>query len=158
MILVAAGIVDWLFVIIIIPAGILLHLIVDIFSIITYHPRNVLKGDKFYFAWHAVVWLVSVFVVFWFLNAYWLGMLASVLPDIYDWLIIRTVRAIKKKQLGDDYENHPEFFAGKEFHANLERFRDEHMPWLPDRSERRSGIIPEVVIWSVSFLFIFFLP
>ena len=140
----------WLQVILIIALGILSHVIIDTFTYFTYHPSeapNPVTRDKFWLVWHAIVYIGSAVVLIYYWIPYWLGMGASVLPDLYDWLFIRPVRSLKKD---------PDFMKGKEFHPHIDNFREKYLPWIPDWTHRRRGIIPELVIWSVCFIVVEF--
>ena len=51
------------------------HLIVDTFSVITYHTPEAQKGDKFWLIWHYFIYAISLFSIVIFFIPYWLSML-----------------------------------------------------------------------------------
>ncbi|MFX0099038.1 MAG: hypothetical protein ACFFCS_05610 [Candidatus Hodarchaeota archaeon] len=141
----------WLQVILIIVFGILSHAIIDTLTYFTYHPPDAPKpitSDKFWLVWHGIVFLGSAVVLIYYWNLYWLGMGAAVLPDLYDWLFIRPVRSLKKD---------PDFMKGKDFHPFIDNFREKYLPWIPNWTHKRRGIIPELIIWSFCFIVVEFL-
>ncbi|MFX0099039.1 MAG: hypothetical protein ACFFCS_05615 [Candidatus Hodarchaeota archaeon] len=136
----------WFRVILIIVLGILSHVLIDTFTYLTYHPSDAprpLWRDKFLVVWHAIILVGMLVVLIYYWNRYWLGMGAAVLPDLYDWLFIRPVRSLKKD---------PDFMKGKEIHPLIDKFREKYLPWIPNWTLKRRGIIPEIIIWSFCFI------
>ena len=148
----------WLRFVLLFPIGIMLHFIIDAIAKMTYHPPEPLTKDKFWVTWHVIIFGGSVFVAIWFWVPYFWGMLASIVPDIYDWGIIRGVRAYQKHKLGDNYENKSEFMKGHEFHPWVDKFRNKYLEFLPNWNFQKKGIIPELVIWSACIFAVIILP
>ncbi|MHA1791304.1 MAG: hypothetical protein ACTSVI_01585 [Promethearchaeota archaeon] len=142
--------IQWLAFILLFPLSIAIHFLIDAIAKATYHPPKALTGDKFWITWHLIIYAGSVFVAIYFWNPYAWGMFASILPDIYDWGIIRVVRHYNKKRQEKDpsrVEREKEFMEGKEFHPWVEKFRDKFLARLPNLNLQRKGIIPEILIW-----------
>ncbi|MHA1369589.1 MAG: hypothetical protein ACTSWN_04625 [Promethearchaeota archaeon] len=134
------------------PLGILAHFIIDAFAKMTYHPPDALVKDKFWLTWHVIVYVGSVVVAIFFWEPYFWGMFSAIIPDIYDWVFIRGVRAYKSRHQGTHHDKSSEFMAGWEFHPLVDKFREKALRWMPNWNYRKIGIIPEILIWLVCIL------
>ena len=143
----------WLAFVLLFPAGIGLHFLIDALAFLTYHPPVALKDDKFWVAWHVIVYAgsVAVAVVFW-VPHFW-AMLAAMIPDICDWLIIRPACQLRGKPITGDPKELPRFM----FHHWIARFRTRCFPWLPDWTLRRAAVVPEIAIWVACMVAVAFI-
>ncbi len=125
------------------------HFLVDSLARMTYHLKDPAPHDKFWVAYHIVIFAASGVVLIYFWNPYWLGMGVSSLIDLWDWGLIRGVRKLK---------NDPLWLEGYEIHPLIDKFRNKFFRWLPDWNERRIGVIPEAVLIGLLLLVIYLIP
>ncbi|MHA1684074.1 MAG: hypothetical protein ACTSUE_24255 [Promethearchaeota archaeon] len=147
----------WLLVVLVIAGGIILHFFIDAVAVSTYHPPEALTKDKFWIAWHVIVFAGSVVVAIVFWKPYFWGMLCAIIPDIYDWAIIRPIRTYQEKKQGDEYDESKEFMKGKDFHPLVDRFRQRFLKFLPNLNYAKKGIVPEISIWILCIVGVSFL-
>ncbi|MHA1733123.1 MAG: hypothetical protein ACTSU5_14340 [Promethearchaeota archaeon] len=130
----------WLRVLLVGVIAFLSHFPVDVFAKVTYHPPEARPRDPFWVGYHVYVLVVSVVVLVVFWGGYWFAMGCAVLVDLYDWVFIRGVRALKKD---------PEWGERFQFHPVIERIREGAFGWLPDWNHERRGVVPELVLLVV---------
>nr|MDO8108998.1 hypothetical protein [Candidatus Sigynarchaeota archaeon] len=140
----------WLVLVLLVPLGILLHFFIDAIVFITFHTRTPRLNDKIWVAWHGVIIIGSVLVAiyFTFFMPYLWALIVSNIPDLYDWVIMRTAFAIKKRKLSTNPDLLPHYFM----HYWIGRLRAKCFSRLPDWTEKHRGIITELVIWTVCFI------
>jgi len=86
------GTIPWLAVILVLVFGFLSHGILDpIAAKFTYHRPDPKWDDKFWLGYHIGMYTFTLFIVMFFIQ-YWLGMLASIIVDLFDW----GARALKR--------------------------------------------------------------
>lgn len=124
------------------------HFLVDCLAKITYHPATAQTGDKFWVVSHIFLIIGAGVVLVYFWNLYWIGMVFSVLVDIYDWGFIRGIRYLKKES---------DWFQRYQIHPFIDRIRDKIFFWLPNWNEKHYGIIPEVIFIGLLYYFIIYL-
>lgn len=113
------------------------HVPVDVFARATYHPPDARPHDKFWVAYHVGVFGLSIVVAVVFWSRFWFAMLCATLVDVYDWGIVRGVRALK---------HDPTWAEGREFHPVIDRIRTRWFQWLPDWNLERKGVVPELLL------------
>jgi hypothetical protein len=128
------------------------HILVDDFSVITYHTPEARKEDKFWLIWHYIIYALSILSTIIFLLPYWLSLLFANVIDLWDWFILRPIQKKKKSK-------NPESKWGDKyyFHRMVDWSRDKLFFWLPQREYKRSGIIIEIIIICVLSLILIFL-
>jgi hypothetical protein len=105
------------------------HYLVDLIVFMTYHPKEAHPQDKFWVGYHIWAFGLTLFLVIWFWNPFWWVMICSVLVDIIDWGVLRGIL------------HRPTIF-----HPFIERIRDKYFSWIPNCTEQRWAIIPELII------------
>jgi hypothetical protein len=117
------------------------HIIVDTFSVITYHTPEAQKGDKFWLIWHYIIYAISLFSIVIFFIPYWLSMLFANIMDLWDWFILRP---IQKKVINKN----PESKWGDKyyFHRIVDWVREKLFFWLPKRNYKKSGVVIEILL------------
>lgn len=151
--------ITWLRLLLITGLCVLAHFLIDALAKITYHPPDAKWDDAFWVSWHAIVYVGSVACAIIFIRSFFFGMLVSVIPDIYDWGIIRGVRAYKRKHdpaVEQDQEK-KQFMEGWEFHVLVDKFRERFLSFLPDLNHEAVGILPEIAIWIICILGVVFI-
>jgi membrane-bound metal-dependent hydrolase YbcI (DUF457 family) len=79
------------FVLIVAVLALLSHVIVDFFTVFTYHPKQPLWNDPFWKISHLYALIISIIVGIWLIPTYWWVILCACAPDILDWLILRPI-------------------------------------------------------------------
>jgi hypothetical protein len=128
------------------------HILVDSFSIITYHTPEAQKEDKFWLVWHYIIYGLSILSMVFFLLPYWLSVVFANIIDLWDWMILRPIQ--KKKKAKNPVSNWGDKYY---FHRMVDWTRDKLFFWLPQRSYKRSGVIIELIIICVLSLILVFL-
>ncbi len=139
--------------------AILSHFIVDSAAKATYHTSEPHRDDKFWVAWMYismgitmafVIWVI-VIRMFWF---FFLGGFFSILVDIIDWGIIRTIQNKRKNNQKSYWEQ------GHFFHILIDKIRDKMPPfsWLPNWNYEKKGVIVEIItitlLWTLTGYFL----
>jgi hypothetical protein len=106
---------------------ILSHVIVDVFSLMTYHVPDPRPYDKFWLSYHIVMYILTAIFTLFLVKEFWIPMVASCLIDIADWLFIRP---IFKKQKGI-------------IHPYIVAFRNLEFPWIPNFIEKKWSVLIE---------------
>ncbi len=123
------------------------HFIIDTLTKMTYHTPESRIEDKFWLIWHIIIVISSAAVLVVFIVPFWLGILFANLVDIWDWLILRTIRNRKKRKNPEsNWANFNKYFI----HNIIDWIREKPCSWLPNLNYKRYGIIVEI-------FFIFFL-
>jgi membrane-bound metal-dependent hydrolase YbcI (DUF457 family) len=120
------------------------HFLVDaVFERFTYHPKPWLEESKSRFC-HTIVYIeipVALFIAVLY-SQYWVGILCSILVDIYDWVLLRGV--LKK-----DFHKDKKLFI----HPVNDWFQAKFMGKTPNLNEKRIGYLVEWVyiglLWVV---------
>ncbi|HMF32834.1 MAG TPA: hypothetical protein VKK79_15525, partial [Candidatus Lokiarchaeia archaeon] len=140
----------WNFLLVIVLA-ILSHFIVDVFVKITFHTPEPHPEWRFWVIANTSFYVASVITAIILFIPYWWAMLAANVIDIYDWVILRPVQAVKRKK-------NPEYTLEKYMiHPRIERFRDKHLTWVPNLLYDPKGVIPEIIIDIILFLLLYLL-
>lgn len=134
----------WLRVLLVIILSFLSHFPVDVLAKMTYHPPEARPKDPFWVGYHLYVLVMTIVVLVVFWGNYWVAILSAVLVDLYDWVALRGIRAIKKN---------PEWGKGWQIHEIIDRIRERWFTWMPDWNYKRRGIIPEIIIVVVFLIF-----
>jgi hypothetical protein len=113
------------------------HFLIDCIAKITYHLKDPQPHDKFWVLYHIIIFTASAIVLVYFWKPFWWGMGVAVLIDIYDWIIIRGIRKLKKNPL---------WLQGYEMHPLIDKFREKFFAWLPDWNEKRYAVVPEAIL------------
>lgn len=111
------------------------HVIVDVFALMTYHVPDPRPNDKFWLSYHIFMYIATVIFVLFYISAYWVPMMASVLVDLADWLIIRP---IFKKDKGV-------------IHPYIVAIRNLFFPWIPNFIEKKWSVIIEFGLIALLF-------
>jgi hypothetical protein len=119
------------------------HFIIDALAKITYHPPT-RDPSHFWTIWHIFVYSLAILIILLYIMDYFLGMLAAVLVDIWDWLFLRNYA---------NYKSEPKWGQNYYLHQIADRTRQSLFHWLPNLNHSKVGIIPEVLIY-LSWFFI----
>jgi hypothetical protein len=129
--------IPWLAVILILVLGFLSHALVDpIAGKFTYHPPKADWNDKFWVSYHIGMYAFTVVIVIFFWQ-YWLGMVASIIPDILDW----GARALRKYKFF-----HLEWYDEPYVHNFINRPMLYLLKGFKGDTSKRTGVIPEIVL------------
>ena len=131
--------------ILIIVLSFLSHGILDSLARATYHPSNALLNDPIWWIWHITVYVLGLAVFIHYFKECWYALIASSLPDIWDWGIIRPTR--------DWIIQDPSWGASFFMHQYIYIIPRAWFDWLPDMNLNPIGIIPEIILIIIlSFL------
>ncbi|TFF87337.1 MAG: hypothetical protein EU549_04915 [Promethearchaeota archaeon] len=132
--------IPWLSVILILIFGFLSHALVDPFAAkFTYHPPEADWNDKFWVSYHVGVYIFTGLIVIFFWQ-YWLGMIASIIPDILDW----GARALRKYKFF-----HLEWYDKPYVHNFINRPILYLLKGVKGSTSKRTGIIPEIILDTI---------
>ena len=147
-----AGILSQYFIVIMIPTPTLLavllvaiiafcsHFFLDGLARLTYHPPERIH-DNFWLTWHIFVYLTGITIIILFFRDYWLGMLFTNLPDLWDWYTLRNIASRK---------NQPDWGRRYYLHPIADKIRQIFFSWMPNLNYRKVGILPElslIILW-----------
>ncbi|TFF99504.1 MAG: hypothetical protein EU542_08975 [Promethearchaeota archaeon] len=126
------------------------HIIVDAFSILTYHTPDAHKEDKFWLYWHIIIYALSGLSIVIFIIPFWLSLIFANLMDIWDWFIVRPIQKRKRKKNPDTVWENPLYL-----HGSADWVRKNLLFWLPKWNYKKGGIVIEIIIILIfSFLII----
>jgi len=109
---------------------------------LTYHTPESRKEDKFWLIWHIIILASSAAVLVVFIVPFWLGILFANLVDVWDWLILRTIRNRKKRKNPEsNWANLNKYYI----HNIIDWIREKPCSWLPNLNYKRYGIIVEII-------------
>ena len=111
-------------------------MILDIFAILTYHPPEA-QRTRFCKA-HFSSFNVAMIVLFVIARKYWLGMLASVISDLFDWFGIRGYAWIRSKKAS--------YNTRAVFHDLINRIGEPIRSRLPCLLYEKKGTIVEILL------------
>jgi len=118
------------------------HFVIDTLAKLTYHTPESRKEDKFWLIWHIIILISSATVIILFIVPFWLGILFANLVDIWDWIILRTIRNRKrKKNRESNWANLNKYFI----HNIIDWIREKPCSWVPNLNYKRYGIIVEII-------------
>ncbi len=127
----------------------LTHIPVDLFVNMTFHTPDPYPKWPFWVGANVGFGVASFITALVLWNPYWWTILAANLVDIYDWIILRSYQAWKRKK-------DPDYSVEKHFlHNYIFNFRDKYLSWVPDWRFKKRGIIPELFIVTLGFLVLF---
>ncbi|MFX0017529.1 MAG: hypothetical protein ACFFBT_16090 [Promethearchaeota archaeon] len=131
------------------------HFVIDTLAKLTYHTPESRKEDKFWLIWHILILTSSTAIIVVFIVPFWLGILLANLIDIWDWLILRTIRNRKRKKNPEsNWANLNKYFI----HNIIDWIREKPCSWLPNLNYKKYGIIVEIIfIVFLSILILVFL-
>ena len=110
--------------------AVLSHDLSDCIAISTYHPYKPHKDDAFFMIFHIFyAYALSGLLFIWFFKDYWWVMFFSILPDIIDWYILRTI-----------------FHKDPIYHPRIDKVRDVLFSWLPNLKEKKWAVINEFIL------------
>ena len=135
----------WIQILLILFLGILSHIILGSIAVITYHPTEP-KNTFFWKAYHLLVLIASIAFIIIFIK-YWLGMLASSIPDIIDWYILRPIywKVTGKKDYSFSF-----------FHKKIiDPTRNHLFFWLPNLTEKDWAVANELIIIVIGLIWMF---
>jgi hypothetical protein len=128
------------------------HIIVDAFSIITYHTPEAHKDDNFWLIWHIIIYALSGVSIIIFIIPFWLSIISANIMDIWDWFIIRPIQKRKKRKKLEIGRKIPLYL-----HGSVDWVRKNLFFWLPRWNYKKGGIIVEIgVIFIFSALVILY--
>ena len=105
------------------------HALLDCVAIMTYHPPEAQKQDKFWVIYHVLIYLASIVLFIVFFKEYWWVMLASIIPDIVDWYIFRPI--LKRAPV---------------FHPQIDYIRSKLFFWLPVWNMKKWTVVFEFAL------------
>jgi len=117
------------------------HIIVDAFSILTYHTPDAHKDDKFWLYWHIIIYALSAASIVVFIVPFWLSIISANIMDLWDWFIIRPIQRRKKKKDPESEWKSPLYL-----HASVDWFRRNLLFWLPRWTYKKGGIVVEIIV------------
>jgi hypothetical protein len=123
------------------------HIIVDAFSIITYHTPEAHKDDKFWLIWHIIIYALSGVSIVIFIIPFWLCIISVNIMDIWDWFIVRPIQNRKKRKNPEKQWENPLYL-----HGSVDWVRKNLLFWLPRWNYKKGGIIVEIgviIIFSI---------
>ncbi len=135
---------NWFAVFLIALCALLSHFILDSVAKATYHPPQKLN-ENFWLTWHLVIYTVGIILLVIFIWYYWLGIIFANLPDLWDWYTLRPIATRKQN---------PEWGKKYYIHPFVDKFRSLFFNWVPDYRFKRWGIIPELLLMIIWFIFI----
>lgn len=122
------GVPFWLIVIISVILAVISHVLLDCIAKLTYHMPEPQYHDAFWVGYHAIFvygGTLALFILFF--TDYWWVMLASILPDIIDWYILR-----------------PFFKKGPIVHPLIDKVRNSWFAWIPDLTAKKWTVVNEI--------------
>jgi len=117
------------------------HIIVDGFSIITYHTPNAHKDDRFWLIWHIIIYALSAFSIVIFIIPFWLSIISANIMDLWDWFIARPIQRRKKKKDPESEWKNPLYL-----HSSVDWFREKLLFWLPRWTYKKGGVVIEITV------------
>lgn len=119
---------SWIFIPLVIIIGVLSHFLLDSLARMTYHLPDPQWKDPFWVSYHVIfVYLGTLVMLIVFWTPYWWVMLASLLPDIIDWYLLR-----------------PLFKIGPVVHPYIDKLRNSMFTWVPDWTAKKWTVILEL--------------
>jgi hypothetical protein len=112
------------------------HYVIDGFAIATYHPPEP-ENTKFWLYWHIFIYLSGIVIIISFFNSFLIGMFFANLVDLWDWVLRRHV--LKKPP---------------QLHWVAEKLRTQLKKILPELTYNKYGIIPELILIVVTYIYI----
>ena len=120
------------------------HFIIDAFVLITYHPSEPQKADKFWLSWQIITYGTGILTSVIFFH-YILGIIFANFVDIIDWLILRPFHELRAKNSKIDWRRN------YLFHNLISKIREKILFWLPNWNYEKKGIITEVILDIILF-------
>ena len=117
------------------------HIIIDGFSIITYHTPEAHKDDKFWVNWHIIIYILSGASIVIFLVPFWLSIISANIMDIWDWFIARPIENRKRRKDPESKWKNPLYF-----HGSVDWFRNRLLFWLPRWNYKKGGVVIEIIV------------
>ncbi|MHA2105914.1 MAG: hypothetical protein ACW981_21010 [Candidatus Hodarchaeales archaeon] len=112
------------------------HYVIDAFAIATYHPPEP-ENTKFWRYWHIFVFFSGFVIIIFFFNSFLIGMFFANLVDLWDWVLRRHV--LKRPP---------------QLHWVADKLRTPLKNILPDLTYNKYGIIPELILIVVTYIYI----
>ncbi len=130
-----------------IVTALLLHGIFDKLGISTYHPAEAHFTDPFWLAYHVLVGLGTLVMLYMFWPDYKLGIIFSLIPDI-DWLVIRTAHYFGQEVV---------FYKVPWMHNAINYFLDNVIPFsylnmMPNQRDNPLACIWEILLFAILVL------
>ncbi|MHA1269475.1 MAG: hypothetical protein ACTSPY_06765 [Candidatus Helarchaeota archaeon] len=142
------GFIPWLLIILILVFGFLSHAILDpLASKFTYHPPEANWNDKFWVSYHLGMYIFTFLIIIFYFQ-YWLGMIASIIPDILDW----GARALKKFKF-----LHLQWYDQPYIHNCINRPILYLLKGIKGDITRKTGIIFEIILNAILLIIAIFL-
>lgn len=107
------------------------HFLLDMFGILTYHPRDPKPQDKFWVSHQIYQWAFNIIIVIFYWNLIPI-LMVSIIPDIVDWWALRSLKALKVKIPFETPVIHERLIKNPKF--------------LPDWSNSKKSAIPEFLL------------
>lgn len=126
------------------------HFIIDAFVLITYHPSEPQKGDKFWLSWQIITYGTGILTSVCFFP-YVLGIIFANLVDIIDWLILRPFHELRVKSSKTDWKRN------YLFHSLIAKIREKTLFWLPNWNYEKKGIATEIILDIILFSVVIYL-
>jgi len=126
------------------------HFIIDAFVLITYHPSEPQKGDKFWLWWQIITYSTGILTSFFFFP-FVLGIIFANFVDIIDWLILRPLHELRVKTSKIDWKRN------YLFHTLITIIRKKTLFWLPNWNYEKKAIITEILLDTILFLSVIYL-
>lgn len=125
------GLSPWIYIPLTVILAIASHALLDCVAIMTYHPPEPQKQDKFWVIYHVLIYLttfamVLTAIIIHDLRNYLWVMVASILPDIIDWYTLR-----------------PIFKKGPVIHPTIDRIRNTLFFWIPKWNMKKWTVVFE---------------
>ncbi|MHA1312118.1 MAG: hypothetical protein ACTSQO_14485 [Candidatus Helarchaeota archaeon] len=130
----------WALIIITIVFGFLSHAILDpLAAKFTYHPPEANWHDIFWVSYHLGIYILTIVVIIFFIQ-YWIGMIASIIPDILDW----GARALRKFKIF-----HLEWYNEPYVHNFIDRPMLNLMSGIKGNINKKSKVLFEIILDSL---------
>jgi hypothetical protein len=121
------------------------HFFIDALGKITYHPPTREPGF-FWLYWHVFLYAFGFFLIFLYIQLYWLGIISGLLVDLWDWYFLRNYA---------NYTSQPEWGKKYYLHPLADKIRGVLFSGFPNLNHSRVGILPEVILyigWLILFI------
>ena len=134
-------------IVLIIVLSFLSHGVLDSLARATYHPTYAILDDPFWWTFHIAHYSLCIIFVVYFFKECWYALIASDLPDLWDWFVLRPSRDLIVK----DTDWAAQFFM----HQYIFIIPSVCFEWLPNLNNEPIGIIPEIILDVALFLLIY---